>query len=293
MTLRTRATGPAALTRGLLRSGAAAGPLFVIVFLAEGARRADYQPLRHPVSSLSLGPHGWVQAANFSAAGALCVAGAAGVSRTQDVIMGTRLVPALIGAAGLGLLGSAVFPADPVGGYPPGTPDALPAQSASMTRHGIAAIPIFFGLPAAALACSWRFRRAGHPRWAAYCAGTAASTVVNLALAGAGFGQAPRLANRAGLFQRASIITAFAWITAVSARALRCSEPVLDEDRAPQEDCVHGGDRSPSCGTSAPAGFHWRRGFALSVINVTGHLPTPRRRGTRGVKGRLVHDQGR
>lgn len=153
------------------------------------------------------------------------MAGAAGLSRSRDAIIGTRLVPALIGAAGLGLLGSAVFPTDPVGGYPPGTPDVPPVQSASMTRHGIAAIPIFFGLPAGALACAWRFHRAGHPRWAVYSAATAVSTVINLSLAGAGFNQAPGLADRAGLFQRASIITAFAWITAVSARAIGISTP--------------------------------------------------------------------
>jgi hypothetical protein len=41
------------------------------------------------------------------------------------------------------------------------------------------------------------------------------------ALAGAGFGQSPRLAGYAGLFQRVSIITGFAWLTAVSARALQ------------------------------------------------------------------------
>ncbi|MGH3184154.1 MAG: DUF998 domain-containing protein [Streptosporangiaceae bacterium] len=51
------------LTRRLLYCGAAAGPLFVAVFVVEGARRAGYKPLRHPVSSLSLGPHGWVQVA--------------------------------------------------------------------------------------------------------------------------------------------------------------------------------------------------------------------------------------
>jgi Protein of unknown function (DUF998) len=217
--------GSAAHARGLLRSGVAAGPLFVTVFLAEGARRADYQPSRHPVSSLSLGPHGWVQAANFSASGAMCVAGAVGLSRSRDAITGTRLVPALIGAAGLGLIGSAVFPTDPVGGYPPGTPDIPPVQTASMTMHGIAAVPIFFGLPAAALVCAWRFHQAGHPRWACYSVATAASTVVNLGLAGAGFNQAPRLTNRAGLFQRASIITAFAWITAVSVRAIGIRTP--------------------------------------------------------------------
>lgn len=218
-------SGSAELTRGLLRSGVAAGPLFVTVFLAEGARRADYQPSRHPVSSLALGPDGWVQAVNFSAAGTLCLAGAAGLSRDRDAIIGTRLVPALIGAAGLGLLFSAMFPTDPVGGYPPGTPAVPPVQSASMTRHGIAAIPVFFGLPAAALASAWRFHRAGHPRWAIYSAATAASTVVTLGLAGAGFGQAPRLASRAGLFQRASIVAAFAWTSAVSAHAIGSITP--------------------------------------------------------------------
>jgi hypothetical protein len=68
--------------RALLRSGAAAGPLFVSVFSIEGARRPDYKPLRHPVSSLSLGPRGWVQAANFATTGMLYLAGAAGLART-------------------------------------------------------------------------------------------------------------------------------------------------------------------------------------------------------------------
>jgi hypothetical protein len=40
------------------------------------------------------------------------------------------------------------------------------------------------------------------------------------ALAGAGFGQSPRLVNLAGLFQRASIATGFGWLTALSVQAL-------------------------------------------------------------------------
>src|SRR6516165_12525871 len=35
------------------------------------------------------------------------------------------------------------------------------------------------------------------------------------------------------------------------------------------------------------SGFHWRRGFALPVVDVTGHLPTPRRSGTRVSRGGL------
>jgi hypothetical protein len=40
------------------------------------------------------------------------------------------------------------------------------------------------------------------------------------ALAGAGFGQSPTLVNLAGLFQRASIVTGFGWLTALSVQAL-------------------------------------------------------------------------
>ena len=41
-----------------------------------------------------------------------------------------------------------------------------------------------------------------------------------MALAGAAFNQSPRLVNLAGLFQRASIVTGFGWLTALSARTL-------------------------------------------------------------------------
>src|SRR5262245_18564948 len=48
------------------------GPLFfIIAFLIEGATRADYNPFRHPVSSLSIGELGWMQAANFIISGSL------------------------------------------------------------------------------------------------------------------------------------------------------------------------------------------------------------------------------
>jgi len=175
---------PQAWTRRLLRCGVAAGPVFVVVFLFEGAVRNGYRPLRHPVSSLALGQRGWIQAGNFAIAGTLFLAGAVGLARAGDPAA-SRAAPALIGAAGAGLIGAAVFTTDPVSGYPPGTPDAL--------TH-------CFGL---------------------YSAGTAVTMVTTMALAGAGFGQSPRLINLGGLFQRASIITGFAWLTALSAQALR------------------------------------------------------------------------
>jgi hypothetical protein len=182
-------------TRKLLRCGMWAGPVFTATFLAEGAVRDGYRPLRHPVSSLALGPRGWTQTANFAAAGA-------------------------------GLIGSAAFRTDPVGGYPPGTPDMPAKFSRAGTAHNLTAVPVFLGLPAAAACYSWRAGQS--PGFAIYCAATAVTMPVTMTLAGAGFGQSSRLGRYGGLFQRASIITGFAWLTAVSARALQRTLPGTD-----------------------------------------------------------------
>ena len=136
-----------AWTRSLLRCGLAAGPVFVAVFLAEGAVRKGYSPLRHPVSSLALGSRGWVQTGNFAVTGSLLLAGAAGLSRAADQTGAGQAGPVLIGAAGAGLLGSAAFVTDPVSGYPPGTPDAIEHPSRTGTIHNLSAIPVFLACP--------------------------------------------------------------------------------------------------------------------------------------------------
>ena len=126
----------------------------------------------------------------------------------------------MTGAAGAGLIGAAVFPAGPVSGYRPGTPGALTRPTRTGIARNLAAVPVLAGLPAA-LASGWRCRRAGRHRFGPDSAGTAVTMLTTMALAGAGSGRPPRLVNLGGLFQRASIITGFAWLTAQSARALR------------------------------------------------------------------------
>ncbi len=68
-------------TKTLLACGVIGGPLFVVMFFIEGATRADYDPLRHPVSSLALGDRGWTQSANFLVTGFLMLAFAIGLRR--------------------------------------------------------------------------------------------------------------------------------------------------------------------------------------------------------------------
>ena len=85
----------------------AAGPLFIGTFLVEGAARPDYSQPRHPVSSLALGPRGWMQTANFALAGALCLGFAADSRRAPPVAGVTSTTSALIGAAAVDLIGAA------------------------------------------------------------------------------------------------------------------------------------------------------------------------------------------
>ena len=66
-----------------------------------------------------------------------------------------------------------------------------PAQH-SDAAHNLAAIPVFFGLPAATLACNWRSWRTGRHRFGLYSASTALTMLATTARAGAGFGQSPR-----------------------------------------------------------------------------------------------------
>src|SRR5881227_3806059 len=82
-----------------LTIGALAGPLFVITFLVAGALRAHYDPLRHPVSSLELGDHGWVQHASFVVAGLLTLLLAAGLRRAwRSPVWAPRLIALWAGA---------------------------------------------------------------------------------------------------------------------------------------------------------------------------------------------------
>ncbi len=221
-----------AWTRGLLRCGLAAGPAFVTAFLVEGGGRDGYQPLRHPVSSLALGPRGWTQTGNFALTGTLFLAAAAGLSRAGDPAASRPPVPALIGAAGTGLIGAAIFPTDPVSGYPPGTPGAPPRPSRNGIAHNLVAIPVFLGLPAAALSCGWRSWRTGRRTFALYSTGTGITMASTAALAGAAFGQSPRLVSLGGLFQRVSIIAGFGWLAVLSARELRQAGGGPDGGRA-------------------------------------------------------------
>ena len=83
-------------------------------------KRAD--PARRAASVLSNGGLGWIQVANFLVCGGLVMAAAIGMRRALRTGRGRTWEPILIGLVGFGMILAAIFTADPVDGFPPGTP---------------------------------------------------------------------------------------------------------------------------------------------------------------------------
>ena len=208
--------------------GVIAGPLFVGAFTVIGARRAGYDWKRHAVSSLGAGRNGLPQRLNFILTGTMYVFAASGLARSYRTAVGSRLVPALIGAAGVGLIGSGVFVTDLVGGFPPPSTNDNASESVvpeglertrSGTMHNLFAIPIFAGIPLAGVLSAFSFARRREYRWAVYSVGSGISMVASFVMFGAAFGGKPNFAERGGIFQRLSIVMGFGWMSALSLRA--------------------------------------------------------------------------
>ena len=72
------------VTKSLLTAGAIAGPVYLIVGLAQAFTRPGFDITRHALSLLSNGDLGWIQVTNFLVSGLLVIAGAIGMRRALD-----------------------------------------------------------------------------------------------------------------------------------------------------------------------------------------------------------------
>ena len=154
-------------TRSLLRLGMLAGPLYVLVGLAEVLFRSGFDIRRHALSLMSNGELGWIQIASFICSGLLVILGALGLRRALHPSRGATAGPLLLAVYGIGLIGAGIFVADPMDGFPPGTP---PGPPVSMSWHGplhfMAGGIGFFGLIAATWVFAYRFFRLRESGWA-------------------------------------------------------------------------------------------------------------------------------
>jgi hypothetical protein len=196
----------------LLRSGVIAPVLFFVVFLIEGATRANYNALQHPVSSLEIGELGWMQRTNFVVSGGLIIAFAVGLKRR----LGGLWRPLLIGLVGVGLIGAGVFAADPISGYPPGTP-MIPDRTTEGKLHDALSSLVFLGLPVACFV----FAKSGSRAWAVCSIASGVAFLVSFVLTSMGFAQQPTLMPIGGLLQRVTLLIGFGWVAALALRVTR------------------------------------------------------------------------
>src|SRR5262245_15541615 len=204
-------------TKALLAGGIVGPILFIAVFVFEGATRPDYDPMRVPVSLLSLGDSGGLQRLCFVVTGALLVGFSMGVRQAISAGRGSTGVPMALALVGTGLIVAGVFPPDPSFGYPSGAPSGVgPSPSASAYLHLVGALLFFIGMIAAAWLFAARCRADGRGGWAAASVLAGAVVLLFLGLSSGGPDGQPLLPHVTGLFQRMSIVFGLAWIAAVA-----------------------------------------------------------------------------
>lgn len=210
-----------ARARMLLMGGTLAGPLFTLIWILESFTRLDYNPLRHPVSSLALGSLGWMQSANFIVAGLLSLVFAIGLwlaLRPQRV---STWGPLSVAVWAIGLIGAGLFVTDPVSGYPPGTPALLVNPTTHGALHDQFSLLGFLGLTVACFVFASHFAVRGKRSWKVYSILTGILFPAGILLSSAAFAQTESLVAFGGLMQRTTVTLGWTWLTLLALHVLK------------------------------------------------------------------------
>lgn len=205
----------------LIICGLIAGPIFTLSWLIAGATRKGYNPLRHPVSSLSIGSYGWTQITTFLLTGILLLGFSVAlihISRFKRVSTSGAI---LIALCAIGLIGAAFFVSDPLSGYPMGQHTFPANRSVSGKLHDLFSSFFFLGFPFAAYKYCRYFLKFKNVSWAIYSFISIILFVCFFVFSSLGFGQIHGFVNFGGLFQRISISVVWCWMTILAIQMLK------------------------------------------------------------------------
>ena len=196
-----------ALTRTLLTCGLIVGPLYLLAGIAQGWLKPGFSFARHPLSVLANGDYGWVQTANFVVSGLLVIAAAVGVYRA--IGRTARPTAVALGAFGLGVLLAAVFPADPMDGFPPGTPLGPPTTiTTTGLLHFVVSALAFIAFGVSALLAARTLARRGEQ------AASRLSRAAGVVMLAGFFGGFALPSPVVGIW--ISVVTGWAWLALLS-----------------------------------------------------------------------------
>jgi hypothetical protein len=204
--------------RSLLVCGMVVGPFYLAVGLAQALVREGFDLGRHSLSVLANGTGGWVQTANLALSGLMVIAAAIGFRsalRPQS-----RAAGWILSFFGVGMLVGAVFPADPVDGFPVGTPEGFPTTvSTSGLIHLLGGALGFLALAVSCFVVAVAMLRRRNP-WMAGLSFLSGISVV------AGF-FAPALLPASGPVAGIwfSVVVGWTWLALTSVHLFRSADP--------------------------------------------------------------------
>jgi hypothetical protein len=204
--------------RWLLACGASAGPLYVVVGVVEALVRPGFDPLRHDLSLLANGEWGWVHVALLILTGVLTIAGAAGARAALRGGKGGAWGPVLLAIYGFGLVGAGIFRADPVNGFPPGTPGVPGTMSTHGMLHLVCGGLGFLAFVACSMVFARRFASQARPGWTAWSIVTGIFFLASFMGIAAGSRQSGSALVIVTMIFTAAVILAWSWISATSRR---------------------------------------------------------------------------
>lgn len=183
-----------------------------------GWLRPEYSARRHYISTLSTGPRGWIQMANFVLCGVLVLCGAIGMGSE------TGAVRWLLGVHAIGLIFAGVFVTDAIVTRDPlayAKRLAAPGSRASML-HNLASAVVFASLCAAMCVVVVQSVRTGRLVWAAGSVAALLGVVAGLMLNATQLNAEVegKTANAPlGAYQRLAVMSGWMWVAAVSSHA--------------------------------------------------------------------------
>ena len=157
--------------RLLLLWGILAGPFYLGIGLAQALLREGFDLARHPLSLLANGPAGWIQTANFILTGVMVLAATVGLQRALGAK--SRVATWFLGGFGVSLILAGIFPADPVDGFPVGTPEGFPTSISPIgLAHFIVGMLGFLCLAVSTFGAALALRRRRPPlAWLSFLSG--------------------------------------------------------------------------------------------------------------------------
>jgi len=205
------------ITRSLLGYGVIAGPIYIAVSVAQGLVRDGFDFSRHEWSLLANGAWGWVQVVNLVVTGLMVLAAAVGYRRPLATGTGSRWAPRLLAVYGISLVAAGIFTADPMLGFPLGTPDGAPVAP---SLHGILHIAAggigFLALIVATFVLGRRFAREGRRERAAFTVATGIFFLGGFVGIASG---SPSVATN--LIFTAAVVLMWTWLSLTSAHLYR------------------------------------------------------------------------